>query len=223
MIIPAVVLSIGAALGFGLWRLAEYENAREYADEVNRVGGLNSPWGAPQVPASVTANPEFWEQLDRRYSPEQVAQIEADPGEFLVAAEQAYTAASVSTPDSPHVSQLVSVYPYTSVSAPVSTSPITQVQPAVEVVATTPPTTGCDDPAVEWLEANAEHFPVPMPPALVDGYSDRMALAKASGWVARAIAAGVSQNKTVTVVFGQSKGTAAYDRIVELYRALKND
>lgn len=222
MIIPALILGMGAALGLGLWRLAEAENAREFAHEVNRVGGLNSPWSAPQVPASVTASPEFWKQLDSRYSPAQIAQMEYDPS-FLIAAEQAYTTASVSSPDSPSVSQLASVSPSTSVSAPASTSPTSQVQPAVEVVATTPPTTGCDDTAVEWLGANTDHFPVPMPPALVDCYSDRMALAKASGWVARAIAAGVSQNKTVTVVFGQSKGTAAYDRIVELYRALKND
>lgn len=248
MLIPSAA-AIGLAVGIGLWKLAEIDNAREAAEEINAVGGLGSPWAQVEIPRNVTGSKQFWQNLDSSFSPEEIAAVENDPrwGLFDKVARAAeasldgrwdeahdqYTPEQIGAMSDDEwlslyevkpVSQRVSA-PSPSVSTPVSSRlhmmPESQVQPAVEVVATTPQTTGCDDGAVGWLQANTDAFPVPMPPPLVECYADRQSLIKATAWVSKAIDAGVSQNKVVTVVFGSAKGTANYQRIVDLYKEVK--
>lgn len=209
MLIPFSAV-IGLIIGLGLWKLAEIDNAKEAAQQINAVGGLGSPWAKVGIPQGLSESKHFWEELDTRFSPAEIAEIELDSRLGILDEVAAAVGVSASSPP-----------PSPSVSTPVSMMPVSQVQPAVGVVATTPQTTGCSDPAVEWLQANESAFPVPLPPPLVQCYSDRQRLIKATSWVAKAIDAGVSQNKVVTVVFGQSKGTANYANIVELYKEVK--
>jgi hypothetical protein len=128
-------------------------------------------------------------------------------------------------------------YPWIGIDSPAtapeptpSHAPETLVQPALQPVVatgcTTGGATGCNEvetlPPNEWLEQNKCFFPVHLPPAQVTNYRDRKALVNASVWVERAITAGVSQNKIVTVVFGQSKGTEKYNRIISLIKDVKS-
>jgi hypothetical protein len=218
-----LVLLSGGALGFALWRMAEIANARDAAQAINAVGGMESPWAQIDVPPSVAELPEFQQQV-------RPVAVDVDLWEMQPTVPHSQRL---------HLSQTEPWPPSPTVSAPVSTSPTSQVQPAVEAVATTPLATSCtpeavalveaamDGPAILspewWLDQHKEVFPIAPPPADLESDEDKLTFAMASGWVAKAIAMGVSQNKIVTVVFGQSKGTATYRRIVDLYRELKND
>jgi len=240
MLIP-LAAATGLAIGVGLWKLAEIDNAREAveaaktaAEEINAVGGVDSPWTKVEIPESATGYSEFWDSLDPDYSKEliEAATIEQRVEQWDSIHSQVSPDEIATLPDDKWLS-LYEVKPVSqqvsaaspAVSSPVSSrlhmTPESQVQPAVEVVATTPQTTSCSDGAVEWLQANAQAFPVPIPPTLVECYADRQSLIKAAAWVSKAIDAGVSQNKVVTVVFGSAKGTANYQRIVDLYKEVK--
>ena len=260
MFIPfAASAVVGVGVGLGLWRLAEIENAREAAEGITAVGGINSPWAQVEVSRHVTGSKHFWDELDSKFSPDEIAAVENDPrwglfDELEPVPPSQFTTEQVGlmTERTQHLTpeqlgamseddwlSMYEVHPVSSrvsapspppsqpVSTPVSSrlhmTPESQVQPAVEVVATTPQTTGCSDRAVAWLQANQGAFPVPLPPPLVESYADRQALIKATSWVSKAIDAGVSQNKVVTVVFGTAKGTANYQRIVELYKEVKGN
>jgi hypothetical protein len=212
----AIAFFFFLALGVGTAKLAQWDNERERMELVAKTGGEGSPWltspsmttarvEAKKPSVRATASKQFWDELDRRYSKEEVDEIER--------------------------------YPWTGVDPPAAApeptplhTPETLVQPAFQPVVTTGCTTGgatgCGEPEIlsstDWLEQNKCFFPVLLPPAQVTNYRDRKALIDASVWVERALTAGVSQNKIVTVVFGQSKGTEKYNRIVSLIKDVKS-
>jgi hypothetical protein len=212
----AIAFFFFLVLGIGTAKLAQWENDRERMELVTRTGGEGSPWlaSSPMTTARVkveapvvraTATRQFWNELDHKYSKEQIEAIERDPWIGVDLPATAPEPAPLHTPE-------------------------TLVQPALQPVVTTGCTTGgatgCGEPEIlsstDWLEQNKCFFPVLLPPAQVTNYRDRKALVNASVWVERAITAGVSQNKIVTVVFGQSKGTEKYNRIVSLIKDVKS-
>ena len=212
----AIAFFFFLALGIGAAKLAQWDNERERLELVTRTGGEGSPWLASPAmatarvevekpPVRATASKQFWDELDRKYSKEEIEAIERYPWVGI---------------DSPA----------TAPEPTPSHAPETLVQPALQPVVatgcTTGGATGCNEvetlPPNEWLEQNKCFFPVHLPPAQVTNYRDRKALVNASVWVERAITAGVSQNKIVTVVFGQSKGTEKYNRIISLIKDVKS-
>lgn len=211
MIESLFVIALGSGFGVWLWTQAEKENRQELAQQIGRQGGVNSPWLQPELREKATATPEFWAEVEGKYSSEQMEDIERNP--------------LLGLPTSPGASLPVSAAPPPA-SQHVSTHEATTApQPAVELVATTAEPTGCG-PVVEltgcdWLTANRPFFPVAVPPARVDSFADRVRLIQSTAWITKALAAGISQNKIVTQVFGKSKGTAEYDRIVEIVKELK--
>lgn len=212
----AIAFFFFLVLGIGTAKLAQWENDRERMELVTRTGGEGSPWLASSPMATAKAEVkqpsisdadcrQFWDGIEKRFSKEEIEEIER--------------------------------YPWIGVDLPATApepaplhAPETLVQPALQPVVTTGCTTGgatgCGEPEIlsstDWLEQNKCFFPVPLPPAQVTNYRDRKALVNASVWVERAITAGVSQNKIVTVVFGQSKGTEKYNRIVSLIKDVKS-
>lgn len=202
-----IVLLLSGSVGFALWRLAEQENRREHEQFIERVGGPNSPWIAD---VKKEPTPQFWNGFDSRYTPDEQVAIERDPTWGLhTSAAPPSTSPSTSAP-SPQPPQHISAYE-------TSTAP----QPAVEVVATTGCTTGCGDSAQDWLSENSCFFPIAVPPIQIEYPKDQRALITATHWITKALDAGVSQNKIVTVVFRKSKGTADYDRITEIIRSVR--
>lgn len=206
-----IVIALSGSLGAFLWHRAIIENQQDLAQQIESQGGVNSPWLQPELRRKIEASPDFWATLDSKYSDAEKDQIERNP--------------FASLPVSPLVS------PPASAPSPVASQPVsmheatTAPQPAVEPVAPTTSPTGCS-PVVEltgcdWLTANKPFFPVAVPPAQVESFVDRQKLIQASAWIAKAVEAGISQNKIVTEVFGKSKGTAEYSRIVEIVKELK--
>jgi len=202
-----LVLLLSSSAGFALWKLAERENKQEEIAFAERVGGPDSPWVAD---VKKDATPQFWNAFDSRYTPEEQVAIECDPTWGLhTSAAPPSTSPSTSAP-SPQPPQHISTYE-------ASTAP----QPAVEVVAATGCATGCADSAQDWLSENSCFFPIAVPPIQIEYPKDQRALITATHWITKALDAGVSQNKIVTVVFRKSKGTADYDRITEIIRSVR--
>jgi hypothetical protein len=208
-----IVLMISGSAGLALWKLAEYENNRELAEYVERVGGSDSPW-APDIRNDVKKEPtrQFWKQFDEQYSEEEQLAIERDPTWGLCTPAMSPSVSAMPLSTSPQPPQPVSTHEAT-----------TTAQPAVEPVAPTSWTTGCGDTSQDWLSDNGLYFPVAVPPIKIEYPKDRKALVLATHWVTKALDAGVSQNKIVSVVFGKSKGTADYDRIVEIIREVRDE
>jgi hypothetical protein len=206
-----IVVSLGCSLGGWLWVQAVKENQQELAQQIEAQGGINSPWLQTELRGKVEASPEFWTAFESKYSADERNLIERNPLHGLDTSPAMPLTVSGA---SPAMSQPVSMYEAT-----------TATQPAVEPVATTTHKTGCDsvvEPAgCDWLTANKPFFPVAVPPATVQSFADRKALIQATYWIGKALDAGISQNKIVTQVFEKSKGTAEYNRIVEIVKELK--
>ena len=200
----AIAFFFFLVLGIGAAKLAQWDNERERMELVARTGGEGSPWLASSLISDADCK-EFWDGMEKRFSKAEIEEIERYP---WIGVDPPATAPE---PTSLH-------------------APETLVQPAFQPVVatgcTTGGATGCNEvetlPPNEWLEQNKCFFPVHLPPAQVTNYRDRKALVNASVWVERAITAGVSQNKIVTVVFGQSKGTEKYNRIISLIKDVKS-
>lgn len=207
----AIAFFFFLALGIGTAKLAQWENDRDRMELVVRTGGEGSPWLASppmatakaevEAPAvRATATKQFWDELDHKYSKEQIEAIERDPwiGVDLPAA-------------APEPTPLH--------------APETLVPPPVELVASTGGATGgmevVELSPEDWLEQNKRNFPVPIPPIQVRCYSDRKALMTATIWITRAMDAGVSQNKITGVVFQATKKTKAYDAVLSIIKEIQ--
>lgn len=204
-----IAATFGAGLGYLMWFLAGKEVEREQKAEVERQGGFDiskTPW--------VTAGEnEFLSPL-HPYSKEEIAEMK----------RLSSLSAPTSPPPPPRVSAPVSVP--SPPSPPDTQEPSTnqrftpvhepQFEPIAPVVA---PVTGSD-----WLIANQLDFPVEPPPEKVECYAERQQQETAEKWIREAVAAGISQNKIITEVFGAKKGgNKIAKRIVALVKEVKSE
>lgn len=198
--IEIMVLLLGGLAGYGLYVLAETENAREREQWIESVGGAESPWVDPDVMAG---------ELQRIYPDSQQPPVSAPVSEPV--------STPVSAPASPP-------------SPPAFTyDPQPLVPPAVEAAhlptfPTSPTVVEVREVALlgdDWLEANGCFFPVALPELNPEGKSeiDRLNLAK--DWISEGLKAGLTQTKIACVVFGTTKNSKAYKQIVQLIKEVR--
>lgn len=194
-----IVLCIGGLAGAGLYLLAERTNQLERDEYIERVGGPNSPW------------------LDRPAHTQ-------PPGE----AKRVYPGERVPRPVPPPVSEPVSPpsppappdEPLPTVPPGFHRSPLPTgdtVDTAGEVAAVAQ---GMGLTGDTWLEANQCFFPLAVPVEDPVSYGERQVLNLAQDWISQAKLAEVSQTKVATVMFGTTKNSKAYKRVVALYKGL---
>lgn len=192
-------------------RAIDAEEKQQEVEFIESVGGEDSPWMNPEVTTSPWVSPEYFTS---RYSTWDRQLYEGIP-EMLVVRPQPQAPAPVpaAVPEPVPMSQgLNHVTPM--VSADATPKNNTDVGGGVGVA---------DVGGVEgWLERNAVHFPLEVPPENITSDAGLNALNEAREWIKNALTAGVSKRKIITEIFGASYGTnKASKRINQIIREVQ--
>jgi hypothetical protein len=193
----------GLISGFGIlyvlaiWHIADAldaEEERQKVEQIESVGGEDSPWINPKVSTQTHVDTLHIPDMVRVYPQSQMPRSVPE-----------------SVPDPVPMSRGLNHFEPRG-----SGVQVQDFEPVHEPVQ--------EQGSEDWLEQNQVYFPLEVPPDLISSDAGLKALEEAKRWINKALAAGVSQTKIATEMFGAKKGgNKAYLRIVNLVKEVRNE